>query len=171
MAFLRGTYVSIKRDASKLHDVRHGITDEFRHCVEQTSLFMSVCSIICAFCTLIYSIILHVLLIVKDLLSKFYTSITFSSLPPIQFNSIQFISTPFFGIRFKLVIEETQFETTWQVTKLNGTRQLNLPNVPSVGPSRTLFHHIRADERMPKKRTRLFYKAKPDPPLLKEKQR
>ena len=86
-------------------------------------------------------------------------------------NSIQFISTPFFGIRFKLVIEETQFETTWQVTKLNGTRQLNLPNVPSVGPSRTLFHHIRADERMPKKRTRLFYKAKPDPPLLKEKQR
>ena len=50
--FLCGTYVSILRYASKLHDApRHGITDEFRHCVKHTSLLMLVRSIIYAFCT------------------------------------------------------------------------------------------------------------------------
>ena len=52
-SFLCGTYVSVLRDASKLHDVRQGITDEFRYCVgeEDLSLFMSVCSnyVLCLF--------------------------------------------------------------------------------------------------------------------------
>ena len=109
--FLGGTYVSILRDASKLHDVRHGITDEFRHCVKHTSLFMSVRSIICAFCTLSYFINLPVLLIVMDLLTKFYNSFSIF-VNSILYNSIQSNSIPFFRIRFKLVIEETQYETT-----------------------------------------------------------
>ena len=46
-SFLCGTYVSVLRDASKLHDVRQGITDDFRDCVEEEDLslfIMPVCS-------------------------------------------------------------------------------------------------------------------------------
>jgi len=44
---LCGTYVSILRDASKLQDVREGITDAFRNSVRQASEFVSVRSMLC----------------------------------------------------------------------------------------------------------------------------
>ena len=43
--FLCGRYVSILRDAYKLHDIHYGITDELRFCVKETSLIISVSSI------------------------------------------------------------------------------------------------------------------------------
>ena len=42
ISFFCGTYISVLRDASKLHDVRQVITDDFRHCVEEEDLPISV---------------------------------------------------------------------------------------------------------------------------------